>query len=145
MAIFGKLKEKVLLVWQNITIDPVVAMYCLVIALSGIPGEELYLKKACNVNLNHSMEICDNIQNHQEEQMATQKLVSGVQSHSGILQSVPGIVFTLFAGPISDTYGRKPLILFPLFGYFILNFVYLINSIWFNELKVYKRIYKERN
>jgi len=53
MKMYEKLKEKVLLVWKNITIEPVVAMYCLVIALSGIPGEELYLKKACNVNLNH--------------------------------------------------------------------------------------------
>ena len=59
-----------------------------------------------------------------------------LQSHSAVLQGVPGIIFTLFAGPISDTYGRKPLIIIPLFGYFILNFVYLVNSIWFHQLKV---------
>jgi len=111
-------------------------MYCLIIALSGIPGEELYLKKACKVNLNHTMEVCDNIHEHEEAQIATQKLVAGVQSHSAMLQSIPGIIFTMFAGPISDTYGRKPLILIPLFGYFILNFVYLVNSIWFHQLKV---------
>jgi len=58
------------------------------------------------------------------------------QSLGAVLQGVPGIVFTLFAGPISDTYGRKPLIIIPLFGYFVLNFVYLINSIWFHQLKV---------
>ena len=67
-------------VWKNITIEPVVAMYCLIIALSGIPGEELYLKKACKVNLNHTMEVCDNIHDHEEAQIATQKLVSGVQA-----------------------------------------------------------------
>ena len=66
-------------VWSNITIEPVVAFYCLIIALSGIPGEELYLKKACKVNLNHSMEVCDNIYDHEEAQIETQKLVSGVQ------------------------------------------------------------------
>ena len=123
-------------VWNNITVEPVVAMYCLILALSGIPGEELYLKKACKVNLNHSMEICDNIYDHEAAQIETQKLVSGVQSHSAVLQGVPGIIFTLFAGPISDTYGRKPLIIIPLFGYFILNTVYLVNSIWFHQLKV---------
>ena len=123
-------------VWNNITVEPVVAMYCLIIALSEIPGEELYLKKACKVNLNHSMEICDNIYDHEAAQIETQKLVSGVQSHSAVLQGVPGIIFTLFAGPISDTYGRKPLIIIPLFGYFILNTVYLVNSIWFHQLKV---------
>ena len=123
-------------VWNNITIEPVVGLYCVIIALSGIPGEELYLKKACSVNLNNSLEICDNIHEHEDIQIRTQQLVSGVQSYSSMLQGIPGIIFTLFAGPICDTYGRKPMILVPIFGYFILNFVYLINSIWFHELNV---------
>ena len=75
----SKLKIFIRNVWDNITVEPVVAMYCLIIALSGIPGEELYLKKACKVNLNHSMEICDNIYEYEEAQIETQKLVSGVQ------------------------------------------------------------------
>ena len=66
-------------VWNNITVEPVVALYCFIIALSGIPGEELYLKKACKVNLNNSMEICDNIYEYEAIQIETQKLVSGVQ------------------------------------------------------------------
>ena len=69
-------------VWSNITIELVVAMYCLIIALIGIPGEELYLKKDCNVNLNHSMEVCDNIFDHKAAQIETQKLVSTVQPAS---------------------------------------------------------------
>ena len=65
--------------WQNITIEPVVAMYFLVGALSIIPGQELFLKKACNVNLNYCMDICESIHDHDEEQIQTKKLVSGVQ------------------------------------------------------------------
>ena len=75
----SKLSSYLKHVWSNITIEPVVAMYCLVIALIGIPGEELYLKKDCNVNLNHSMEVCDNIFDHKAAQIETQKLVSTVQ------------------------------------------------------------------
>ena len=75
----GALSEYVRPVLSKMTVEPVVAIYCLIIALSGIPGEELYLRKACTVNLNHSMEICDNIHHHQEAQIETQKLVSGVQ------------------------------------------------------------------
>ena len=79
MDMLGTVKERVLLLWQNITIEPVVAMYFLVGALSIIPGQELFLKKACNVNLNYSMDVCERIHEHEEEQIQTQKLVSGVQ------------------------------------------------------------------
>ena len=40
------------------------------------------------------------------------------------------------SGPLSDTYGRKPLITISLVGFFILNLVFIVNSIWFMELKV---------
>ena len=40
------------------------------------------------------------------------------------------------SGPLSDTYGRKPLIVISLAGFFILNLVFMINSIFFMELKV---------
>ena len=83
MLSFGKMKanvsKKVNMVWSAMTLEPVVAMYCMITALSGITGEELYLRKACSVNLNHSMEICENIYNYQEVQIKTQELVSGVQ------------------------------------------------------------------
>ena len=59
----GALSEYVRPVLSKMTVEPVVAMFCLIIALSGI----------------HSMEICDNIHDHQEAQTETQKLVSGVQ------------------------------------------------------------------
>ena len=51
-------------------------------------------------------------------------------------QSAPGIIFTLFAGPLTDTYGRKPLIISALLGYLLLDIIFLINSIWFYDLKV---------
>ena len=49
---------------------------------------------------------------------------------------MPSIIFTLYAGPLSDRYGRKPLILVSFVGYFFLNLVFLINSYWFYDLKV---------
>ena len=133
---WARWKGKCLHIWKNITVEPVLIFYCLVVALSGIPGEEMYVKKACIVNLNHTREVCDNIYEHKEIQLETQKLVSGLQAKSGILKSVPGIVFILFAGPLSDSYGRKLFLLLSIFGYISLNIVFLINSIWFMELRV---------
>ena len=69
-------------VWTNTTVEPVIAIFYLVIALIGIPGEDLYLKKACLVNFNHTREVCDNIYEHKEVQIETQKYISAVQVRS---------------------------------------------------------------
>ena len=132
MGVVTKLREAFI----HISLEPVFFLFCVNLGLIGISTQGLYVRKACLVNLNHTEEICANIFNHSEIQKETQKFVSEIQAYNGMLQSAPAIVFTLFAGPLSDTYGRKPLILSSLFGYFVLNIVFLINSFWFYELKV---------
>ena len=62
--------------------------------------------------------------------------MSEIQAYNGMLQSAPGIVFTLFAGPLTDSFGRKPLIISALFGYLLLDIIFLVNAYWFFELKV---------
>ena len=121
---------------RYISLEPVFLLFSLNSGLIRISSQGLYLDKACLVNLNYTEDICCNIHNHTEIQKVTQKYVSEIQGYNGMLQSAPAIIFTLFAGPMSDTYGRKPLIICALFGYFVLNLVFLINSIWFYELKV---------
>ena len=53
-----------------------------------------------------------------------------------MLQSAPGLIFTLFAGPMTDKFGRKPLIICALVGYLLLDIIFIINTYWFLELKV---------
>ena len=48
------------------------------------------------------------------------------------------MLFVMIAGPLTDKYGRKPLIISALLGYLILDIVFLINSIFFYQLKVYE-------
>jgi len=131
MGIHVKIREAI----HHISLEPVFFLFCVSNGLIRISTQALYLDKACLVNLNYPEEICENINNHTQMHKETQKLVSEIQAYNGMLQSAPAIIFTLFAGPLSDTYGRKSLILFSLFGFFILNFVFLINSFWFNELQ----------
>jgi MFS family permease len=59
-----------------------------------------------------------------------------VKAYSQMLQALPGIIFTLVAGPLSDRYGRRPLLIISLAGYSLLNLIFIINSFWFTELTV---------
>ena len=120
----------------SIMLEPVAFLLMTFVGLIMLTSQELYLMKACKVNLNFTDVECENINNHSDVQIATQKYVSEIQAYNGVLQSAPGIILAFFAGPLSDKFGRKPLLIFSLFGYLILSIVFLINSFWFDELKV---------
>ena len=64
---------------SDITIEPIITLFTLVISMSGISSQELYLKKACVVNFNHSIDLCENIYSHKDAQLEVQKHISGVQ------------------------------------------------------------------
>ena len=46
------------------TVEPVVLLFCINLGLTGISTLDLYLQKACRVNLNISRDICDHLQSH---------------------------------------------------------------------------------
>jgi len=131
-----EMRNRLKSLFDSIMLEPVAFLLMVFVGMIMLTSQELYLMKACKVNLNYTDAICDNINNHSEVQTATQKYVSEIQAYNGVLQSIPGIVLAFFAGPLSDKIGRKPLLIFSLFGYLILSVVFLINSIWFYELKV---------
>ena len=61
--------ETVLSSYKRITVEPVLMLFCLNLGLTGISTQDLYLQKACRVNLNISRDICDNLQNHRDAQV----------------------------------------------------------------------------
>ena len=91
--------------------------------------------QVCKVNFGLDEDICNDIQNHTEEQIRVQKYVSALQSWNGVLQALPAVVYSLFAGPWSDKYGRKMLLICSSFGYVLNNIVYIVNMHFFHELR----------
>ena len=74
-----ELLKRIKLIWRETTVEPVQCLFFLLIGLTMVPNQELYVNKACKVNLNFTEEVCDNIHNHTEKQIETQQLVSGIQ------------------------------------------------------------------
>jgi MFS family permease len=56
--------------------------------------------------------------------------------YSGWISAVPLLFFSLIAGSLSDVFGRKPLILYPLIGYSLTSITYIINWAFIDVLPV---------
>ena len=53
--------EKIKFIFANITLEPVFFIFAMNFGFYAIAANQLYVDKMCQVNLNHSAEICDNI------------------------------------------------------------------------------------
>ena len=77
----ARLSSKLLLAVSSLTVEPLVFLVVLIKAFSGIASNDLYLQKACQVNLNFSESVCANLTQpeHNVTQDTVQQYVSSVQ------------------------------------------------------------------
>jgi MFS family permease len=71
-----------------------------------------------------------------EFQKVVQIQVNNFQMKSKWISSIPMVAFALIAGSLSDRLGRKPPLLFPLFGYLISSVINVINYAFIETLPV---------
>jgi MFS family permease len=63
-----------------------------------------------------------------------QKLAATLSMYQNIFSAVPAVLTSLFLGPWSDVHGRKPLMILPMIGTVINQFIYMANT-YFTSLK----------
>ena len=126
---------KVKLMYSKVTIEPLFFLYALGVGFYAIAKGQLYIDKVCKVNFNISEEICNNLPKYEDQQNKVQAYVSELNAYNDVIQAIVPFILAIFAGPWSDIYGRKNLLMCSVFGYSLCNFVFFINTVYFYELK----------
>lgn len=126
----------VLLVWNNVTIEPVVMLYLTAYGLNEVVRPTLLIEKACRAKLNYSQEICDNINDdiYDDEYTEVSKAVSQYESVLSSCAFLPRIFYAIVAGAWSDRHGRKFILALPMFGQVLANITFMINYAFLTEL-----------
>ena len=125
-----------------ITVEPILACYVMPSVLSALATQNLYLEKACRVNLGFDHHICDALTKRQTanytfEEEAVQTLVASVAGWKTVLQSFLPCGILIFLGAYSDRVGqRKFCMLLPIVGEFLTSIGLIVNTYFFHELPV---------
>jgi MFS transporter, PCFT/HCP family, solute carrier family 46 (folate transporter), member 1 len=123
---------------RTFTIEPVIFFFILgnyILQGSQVPTNILIFK-ICRYELNYTQEICDNLgeDRYADIEDQVQKKTNSFQMTAQWLSNVPGIIFAIYAGPLSDQFGRKPLMMLPIIGYFISAIGGIINYAFLESL-----------
>lgn len=132
--------EKARRMFSLITVEPILACYVMPSVLSALATQNLYLEKACRVNLQFPHHVCDALTrrdtvNYTAEEEAVQTLVASVAGWKTVLQSFLPCFVLIFLGAYSDRVGqRKFCMLLPIVGEFLTSIGLIINTYFFYQL-----------
>ena len=88
MGKVNSLWQSIVTFFKTISVEPAYLVFAISQGLYIIVASELYITKVCKVNLAFGDEICDNIQQHKDEQVQVQKYVSTLKIYNSLLQVV---------------------------------------------------------
>lgn len=129
-------------IFQNITVEPLLALFQVSSVLSSLTTQNLNLQKACRVNLQMGDDVCYGLENknitfYAQEEVQVQKLVSDMLIWQTVIQSSLPCVLVVFIGSWSDRHGkRKPCMIIPVIGEIVRNAGLIMCVFYFYELKM---------
>lgn len=136
-------------VCRNITVEPSIMLFIVAAVVNQLSTTNLALEKACRVNLNFTMEICDLLKARQTEglmeyETAVQKITARILPWKTMLTSSIPCVLALFIGSWTDRTGhRKLFIIVPIFGQMLACISNIANYYFFYELPLEALVFGE--
>ncbi len=124
---------------SGITLEPMIVLLTTALWLErgGEVNTNLMIDKVCRRELQLGDEICSALDSPENDayQSLVQQEVNRFLITFQWLGSAPALVYSLFAGALSDGgLGRKPLLLFPAFGRVLSSVFELVNYAFFDSL-----------
>ncbi|KAK9873126.1 hypothetical protein WA026_021361 [Henosepilachna vigintioctopunctata] len=125
----------------GVTVEPTVFIVMFTSVMYQLVVQNLYLEKACRVELSYNQSICDAMTNRitsgytKQQEEEVQKLASQMVALRTFIQGSIPFVVVIFAGSWSDRHNRrKPLIFLPIIGEIVCCVLLILNTIFFYEL-----------
>ncbi|CAL4151396.1 unnamed protein product, partial [Meganyctiphanes norvegica] len=122
----------ILNVLNSITVEPILLMNAVASTGTEVIKESLQLDKSCLVTLNYTEDICQHLQDHQDESIKVQQASSTLNGAANAVQDFLPVLLLAYIGPLADRWGRKPFIYLAIIGGSLETISYLLNSIFFN-------------
>jgi len=116
---FSIAKRKCKHFFTNITLEPVMLFYGIVGSIDRVASSQLLFDKTCYNDFNFTDEICNDLQQHKENETSVGNEVAQFQVYESIVDHLFPIICSFFLGSWSDTFGRKYLLYF----YFLMRLV----------------------
>ncbi|XP_015375433.1 PREDICTED: uncharacterized protein LOC107169971 [Diuraphis noxia] len=111
---------------EKVTVEPMLFLYFVTLAISALVGTNLILRKGCDVT---AAEQPADLREKCLNESYAQELVAKIQTWKLTIQYSVPLVFILFAGSWSDTHGRRrrPLMFIPIAGQLLTDAFNVLN------------------
>ena len=123
---------------KHISLEPVIFLWAFgwSILNSAKVEKNLLIWKICHLELGYNETICNDLssQSNTEIMEEVQIRLNNFEMVGQWLSSTPGVLYSFFVGSLSDDFGRKPCVYFPLLGATFGTIFSMINYIWIREL-----------
>ncbi|KAI5645167.1 major facilitator superfamily domain-containing protein [Phthorimaea operculella] len=141
--------EKLKYMKNNISVEPVLALFVMPSVLASLATQNLNLDKACRVNLGFGDSVCTDLRrriraNHTLEEDEVQKLIASVHAWRSVVQAAMPTVLMLFMGAWSDKTGRRKIcMIMPIIGEISTCVLNIINTYFFYQTSVELTVFME--